>query len=58
MEEIERLEVKLERARQVIRTLLWAVLCARDNFPPDSGSYHFFNGAIERYQDWEEEFDK
>ena len=58
MEEVERLEVKLEKARGVIRSLAWAAECARDNFPPGSGSYCFFNGARIMGEDWEEEFDK
>jgi hypothetical protein len=57
-EEVERLEAKLARAREVIRTLRWAVECARDSFPEDSGSRRFFNGAYLTFENWEEEFDK
>lgn len=49
---------KLERAREVIRSLAWAAECARDNFPPGSGSYCFFNGARRMGEDWEVQFDK
>ena len=57
-DEIVRLGAKLERAREVIRTLLWAVECSRDSFEQGSGCYRFFNGGYLLYKDWEEEFDK
>lgn len=54
------LGAKLERAREVIKGLLFAVDWARGDFADDktSGPYRFFNGAIQTYENWEAEFDK
>jgi hypothetical protein len=46
-------QLQLAKARETIAGLLSVVRWARDDHDPDSGSWHFYNGALEKYQKWE-----